>query len=188
MKTAYLIHGWGGNSSYFDELKKQLEKKKIRVYALDMPDTDNPKIEAWVGLLEKNAKNIDKDTYFVGHSIGCQTIMRFLERLPIDKEIAGAVFIAGWINLKGLDSYEKLIAKPWLETPINCDKAKRRVKKIVAIFSDNDNTMPLENKDFFKDRLGAKVFIEHQKGHFRGDDGITELPSALEALLKMARQ
>ena len=181
MKTAYLIHGWGGNSSYFDELKKQLEKKKIRVYALDMPDTDNPKIEAWVGLLEKNAKNIDKDTYFVGHSIGCQTIMRFLERLPIDKEIAGAVFIAGWINLKGLDSYEKLIAKPWLETPIDFNKVKSHAGKILAILSDNDPYVPLSDKEIFENKLGAKTKVVNNKEHIENiNDVLKEILEFIE--------
>ena len=37
-----------------------------------------------------------------------------------------------------------------------------------------------------KKPLWAKIIVEHQKGHFSGDDGIKELPSALEALLEIA--
>ena len=84
MKKIYLIHGWGGSSGegWFSWLKRNLEKQNFEVYVFNMPDSDNPKIETWVKYLEKNIKNVDKDTFFIGHSIGCQTIMRFLEKLP----------------------------------------------------------------------------------------------------------
>ena len=42
--------------------------------------------------------------------------------------------------------------------------------------------------EFFRDNLGAELVIEHGKKHFSGDDGISELPSALNALLKMSEQ
>lgn len=32
-----------------------------------------------------------------------------------------------------------------------------------------------------------KEIVEHGKGHFSGSDGVTELPSALEAVLKYAQ-
>ena len=65
-----------------------------------MPNTNSPKIEKWVGFLEKNIKSADTDTYFIGHSIGCQTILRYLERLPESTKVGGVVFVAGWFNLK----------------------------------------------------------------------------------------
>ena len=85
MKKAYLVHGWGGTGSggWFDWLKQELPKKGFEVVSFDMPDTDNPKIETWVKYLEQkiNSDEIDENTYFVGHSVGCQTILRFLEKL-----------------------------------------------------------------------------------------------------------
>ena len=166
MKKVYLVHGWGGNSDYFKELKLFLENNKIKAETFDMPDTNNPKIELWVEFLNKKIKNIDKDTYFVGHSIGCQTIIRFLENLPDNVKVGGAYFIAGWFTLKGLNEEEKKIAKPWLETKINFDKLIKHTNNFIALFSDDDPVVPLDNADLFKERLKAKIDIMKNKGHF----------------------
>ena len=42
---------------------------------------------------------------------------------------------------------EKEIAKPWLETPIDFAKVKQHTKKFFAVFSDNDDVVPQENKN-----------------------------------------
>ena len=149
-----------------------------------MPKPDEPNIEAWVTHLSQIIGDVDENTYFVGHSIGCQTILRYLEGLPVDKKVGGAAFVAGWFTLMNLETNEeKEIAKPWLETPIDLDKVKQHTKKFFAIFSDNDEVVPQENKKLFEERLGAKTAVEHGKGHFSGSDGVKELPVILEAIL-----
>ena len=102
-----MIHGWGGAGSggWFDWLKRELSKKGFQVTAFDMPDTANPKIESWVGYLRDNidVNVIDENTYFIGHSIGCQTILRFLEKLHKHKRVAGCAFVAPWLDLINLE-------------------------------------------------------------------------------------
>ena len=178
MKKVYLVHGWGGSSKggWFDWLKKELSKKKIRVYASDMPDTENPTIEKWVGFLEKNVKDIDNDTFFVGHSIGCQTILRFLERLPEKVKVGGAVFVAGWFNLKNLETPgDEKIAKPWIENKIDLNRVKKHTNNFLAIFSENDPFVPISDAKLFKEKLGAKIIIKKNKGHFDNIDRIEEI-------------
>lgn len=149
-----------------------------------MPEPAEPKIEMWVSHLSKNVGNTDENTCFVGHSIGCQTIIRYLENLPADKKVGSAVFVAGWFTLMNLETNgEKEIAKPWLETAIDFDKVKVHTKKFFVVFSDNDPVVPQENKKLFEERLGAKTTMEHAKGHFSGSDGVKELPLVLEAIL-----
>ena len=58
-----------------------------------MPNSENPKIEKWVKYLEENIKSVDEQTYFIGHSIGCQTIMRFLEKLHKHKKLQDAFLL-----------------------------------------------------------------------------------------------
>jgi len=176
MKKVYLIHGWGGTGEggWFDWLKNEL-KGKADIVAFDMPDTDNPKIDAWVGFLERNIKDIDKETWFVGHSIGCQTIIRFLENLQGNVKIAGCVFVAGWFTLKGLEKNEMHIAKPWLETSINFEKVKKHCSKFLALFSDNDPYVPLSDSKIFKEKLGANVIVKHNEEHFNAAQNIPEI-------------
>lgn len=185
-KRIFIIHGWGGypENCWFPWLKKELEKLDFEVHVPAMPNSKEPKIDVWIPFLKKQVGNVDEETYFVGHSIGCQTIMRYLQ--TINKKIGGAIFVAGFFNLNNLEKEEeKEIAKPWLENSINLEKVKKVINKAVAIFSDNDLDIPLEDSKIFEKELGAKIIVEHNKGHFSGDTGITKLPVVLDSIKKM---
>lgn len=190
-KRVFIIHGWDGypEEGWFPWLKRELESSGFEVRVPAMPEPAVPKIEAWVSHLAQVVGEPDEQTFFVGHSIGCQTIMRYLEDLPADKRVGGAVFVAGFFILSGLETEEeKVIAKPWIETPIDFDKVKAAATSFVVIFSENDPVVPLEeNKKRFETNLAAKIIIKDGKGHFSGSDGVTELPSALGAVLEMAK-
>ncbi|MDP2647746.1 MAG: DUF1749 domain-containing protein [Candidatus Yanofskybacteria bacterium] len=192
MKKVYIIHGWDGypEEGIFPWLKKELEVRGFVVNNPAMPDPLKPKMDVWVRFLKKQIGIPDENIYLFGHSIGAQTILRYLESLSDNEKIGGAVFLAAWTHLTD-EAYETeediKIAKPWLETPINWNKAKSKANKFTAIFSDNDSLVPLDDSKIFEDKLDAKIIIEHQKGHFSGSEGITKLPSALQALLEMSK-
>lgn len=188
-KRVFIIHGWDGNpeEGWFPWLKQELEQNYFSVTVPAMPDAAEPNIEAWISHISRIVGNADENTFFVGHSIGCQAILRYLENLPAYTKIGGAVFVAGFFALTNVDSSEeKEITKPWLETPSDFGKIKQHTEKFIAIFSDNDPYIPLDNKDVFADKLGAKIIVEHDKKHFSGSTGTIELPSALGALLEIA--
>ena len=187
-KRVFIVHGWDGDpdEGWFPWLKKELEQKGFRVQVPAMPESAEPKIESWVSHLSKIVGDVDETTLFVGHSIGCQTVLRYLESLPVDKKIGGAVFVAGWFTLMNMETEEeKEIAKPWLETKIDFEKVKHHTKKFFAVFSDNDNVVPRGNKKLFEEKLGAKTATEHRMGHFSGSDGVKELRCVLEAILSL---
>ena len=180
-KKVYLIHGWGGSDSsegWFGWLKKELLKRKIKIDILKMPNTDTPKIDEWVSHLNKTIKELDEKTYFIGHSIGCQAIMRYLEKLPKGTKVGGAIFIAGFFNLPNLKTQEeKEIAKPWLESPISFEKIKNHTHNFLAIFSKDDPDVPVSDSELFKKRLGTKIIIKDNEEHF---NETREIPEILE--------
>lgn len=187
-KRVFIIHGWDGypEEGWFPWLKKELEQRGFLVTVPAMPNPSEPKINTWISFLAKLVGKADESTYFVGHSIGCQTIIRYLQTLPLGTKIGGAVFVAGWYNLKNLETEEeKRIASPWLNEPKDDVKIRGAVNRAVAIFSDDDPFVIPENQAFWKERVGTRIIVEHNRGHFAGDDGITELPSALEAILEI---
>jgi len=179
MKKVYLVHGWGGTGSggWFDWLKQELPKKGFEVVSFDMPDTDNPRIETWVKYLEKNINldEIDKDTYFVGHSVGCQTIIRFLEKLHKHKKVGGCVFVAGWFDLINLEPEEMEIAHPWINQEIHFDRVLDHCNHFLALFSSNDPYVYLDESKKFKENLGAKIIIKKNQGHFNETESIPEI-------------
>ena|SRR4030042_501921 len=186
-KKVFIVHGWDGypKEGWFPWLKKELEQRGFRVQVPSMPESTEPKIKTWVQHLAEIVGNADENTFFVGHSIGCQAILRYLENLPADKKIGGAIFVAGWFTLMNLETdEEKEIASPWIETPIDFEKVKQHTNKFFAVFSDNDDFVPANNKETFEQKLGAQTAIEHNKGHFSGNDEVTEIPIVLDKLLK----
>ncbi|MEK9183711.1 MAG: alpha/beta hydrolase [Patescibacteria group bacterium] len=190
-KRIFIIHGWGGypEEGCFPWLKKELEKKGFIVKSPAMPNPLNPEIDVWTSIIKEKVVTPDEQTYFVGHSIGAQTILRYFQSLEKGIKVGGAVFLAGWVNLTPAayeDERDREIVKPWLETPINWNKIKTHTDKFIAIFSDNDRFVPREDSQIFKEKLGAKIIIEHNKGHFSGTDGIKELQSILDSILKIA--
>lgn len=184
MKRIFIIHGWDGSpeEGWLKWLRLELEKRNIEVIAPQMPNTETPEIGEWVSYLSELVGEPDENTFFIGHSIGCQTIMRYLENIYPQK-IGGAVFVAGWFHLVNLENAEsEAIAKPWIETPLDFEKIRLAVKNIRVILSDNDPWVPISDKEIFEEKLGAEVIVKHQ-GHFTENDGVMELPIVLNKFL-----
>lgn len=187
MKRVFIIHGWEGypEEGWLPWLKNELENKGFEVFVPSMPNADEPKINEWVSHIAGIVGDADKDTYFVGHSIGCQAIIRYLQ--TIDAQVGGCVFVAGFFELTNLEGPdEEKIAEPWIITPIDLSRVKRAMGRAVSIFSDNDPFVPKSNWEKFEQSLGAETIILNNMQHFSGSEGITELPQALESILKMA--
>ena len=192
-KRVFIIHVWDGypEEGWFPWLKKELEARDFAVFVPQLPKPDEPRIKNWVPNLKEVVGIPNEQTYFVGHSIGCQTIARYLEVLPEDVKVGGAVFVAGFFRrLTNLEDDEvvRTVSQEWLTTPLDLGKVKKHLKKSIAIFSDSDPYVPLDNKEDFAGMLSSKVIIEHNKGHFSGSTGVKELPVALEAVIEIAKE
>ena len=192
MKQVFIIHGWGGYPAegIFPYLKKELIRRGYKVKNPFMPNPLKPTIKKWVSFLNKAVGRPDTETILFGHSIGTQTILRYLEKLPKKTKIGGVVLLAPWIHLTDKafeDKEDKITAKPWLKTPLNWKKIKAHTDNFTAIFSDNDPVVPLTDSKIFKSKLGAKIIIEHKRGHFSGNSGIKKLSSALKSILEISK-
>jgi predicted alpha/beta hydrolase family esterase len=191
MRRVFIFHGWDGypEEGWFPWLKKELESRGFEVVVPQLPHPEEPRIEPWVSKVRETVGIPDKDTYLIGHSMGCQAIIRFLEKLPEGVDIGGAVFVAGFLKqLTNLESDELVgdVVREWLSAPIDLKKVKSHLEKSIAIFSDNDPYVPVDNKAEFEEELGSKIIIEHGKGHFSGSTGTVECPPALRAVLTLS--
>ena len=185
MQRIFLIHGWGGSShnDWFPWAKNALEAQGYRVFVPEMPETEHPKIDPWVNALMETVGEPKPDDVFIGHSIGCQAILRYLERLPEEQKVGKLVLIAPWWFLTLDVDEEQSDADPWLKIDVDFGKIKTKADKFVAVFSDNDPFVILEkNIKFFKENLNPETVIKEKKGHFTESDGIKDLPFLLELL------
>lgn len=186
-KIVYIIHGWDGSprEPMCEWLRSRLIQENHKAWALSMPNSEKPELDKWVNKLNESIEDLDQNTILVGHSIGCLTILYYLAGLHPSKKIGGAVLIAPWVTLTGLDSDEASIVKSWTENLPGYTEVAKHVPKITAIFSDNDEFVPRDNWEYFQKTFGTENIIEEGKGHFTEEDGVLEIPSALEAILKM---
>jgi predicted alpha/beta hydrolase family esterase len=150
------------------------------VSILDMPDPDLPKPETWVPEIAR-AVGADPEelerTVLVGHSIGCQAILRYLETFPPDRRILGMLGVAGfwqvddpWITLS-----------PWLDVPLNLARVKSAAEKFVILISRDDpiSSNSKRNAELWQNRLAAEVSVIPGSYHFmRASE-----PVILQALL-----
>ena len=160
------------------------------VFVPGMPDSEAPVIEKWVGHLANIVGTPDKDTYFVGHSIGCQTILRYLDahRFGPLEAVGGAVFVAGWFKLENLEDDDvKAIAGPWMDERVNANKIRAVLPKSTLIISDNDPYGAFEENKRKFDEFGSKIVVVPKAGHLTADDGFIKAPvilSELNSILK----
>jgi len=190
MKRAIIIHCWEGYPEYcwYPYAKKELEARGFEVKVPAMPDTENPKMSEWLPALKEVIGEPDEDLYLIGHSLGCATIMRYLETLPDDKKIGGVVFVAGFNENVGYDEIQS-----FFETTIDLQKVKTGSKNgFVAIHSDDDPHVDLKYADAFKNELGAEIIIKHNAKHFsgaiEGEEACLELPDVVSGVEKLSNQ
>lgn len=185
-KRVFIIHGWSGNPDehWLPWLADELEKRGYEVQVPQMPRSDEPNIQRWVSCLTGLVGKLDEQTFFVGHSIGCQAILRYLET-EVGSKAGGCVFVAGWFKLENLESAEEeRIAEPWMQDDINFAEVLQVTPNFIVINSSNDDYGAIEeNKRMFEEKLHAKVHILENRGHFTESDGATQLSEALEATL-----
>ena len=152
----------------------------------EMPETDTPKLSLWLQKLKEIAGKPDENLYLIGHSLGCITIMRYLESLSEGEKIRGVVFVAGFtdnLEYKELDSF--------FEAPIDFEKIKSKASYFTAIYSDNDPYVPTKHADIFKEKLGAELIFKPGMKHFSGQavykENCTSLPDVSQAIFKMIK-
>jgi predicted alpha/beta hydrolase family esterase len=190
MKRIFIIHGWGGNPAegWIDSIVSELEEMGFSVQAPEMPNPVTPTIDSWTNKIKELVEEPDDETYFIGHSMGCQAILRYMESLPKGKKVGGAVLVAPWFNLTEQsfdEEYTKETAQPWLSAPIDLEKIKSHSQKFVGIVSDNDPYVPLSDKDILKQKLGAEIVLLHEKGHLSVEDDVNDLSIALIKLTNL---
>lgn len=188
LRRVFLIHGWEGNprNHWFPWLIAELKAHYFDVDALTMPTPATPHVKEWIATIKDAVGMPDERTYFIGHSLGCIAIVRYLESLPKKAKVGGAIFVGGFSGNISIPELAEFYANP--EQPIDFARVKSICSKITTIFSDDDTVVPLAKGISFAKALGAKVIIEKGKGHFCKDDGVTALPTVLEILTNFSHE
>ncbi len=186
--TVYIVPRWAGNthSDWYEWLALELNNRyKIEISILEMPDWKEPDIEKSQKFLEENIANIDENTYFIGHSVGCQAILRFVNSKLLENpslKIGGFLFVAAWFKV----DKPWISMKPWLNhQQLNYELISKQVLTRKVILSDNDpfTSNFSNNKREWEEVLNSEVTVYPNRLHFNRLME-PEILSEVETLLK----
>ena len=78
-KRLVIVQGWEGSQEegWFPWLKAEMEKRGWEVSVPALPNSAEPEQARWLPYLQSVAGKVDKNTFMVGHSLGCLTIFLF---------------------------------------------------------------------------------------------------------------
>jgi uncharacterized protein len=183
-KRAVIIHGFEGspNDCWIPSLGKALREQGFEVMIPKMPNPAKPRLDKWLATVKESIKKADKDTFFVGHSLGCITALQYISSLPEKSKVGGCVLVAGFIDSIGIQEIDEFTAKP-----LNLSKIKNTCPNVVMIVSDNDEEISLQMSEEMAEELAAQLIVEKGKGHFDDYGKVFELPSALKAIEEMSK-
>ena len=176
----FIVHGYTANphSHWFDWLKNTAETAGMNVSVPALPDSDHPQDEAWQAALAEAVGEIDSHTWFVGHSLGCITTLRYLNQQPVGKTAAGVILVAGFSEplptLPELNSF--------MSTPLDASRIMQDVPHRAVIASLNDEVVFPQLSLRLSQQLNAPFYALPDCGHFLARHGITELPLVMQLL------
>lgn len=180
-KRVIIIHGWGGypEEGWFPWLKRELEQHQFHVEVPQLPKAATPNRDEWLAALKIIVGKPNRQTYLIGHSLGCYTILKYIESLRWFQRVGGVLLVAGFSSLN-IPILNKFYA-----APLNWKKIKRHAGRITALSSPKDPYVPLAKGEELRDKLGAKLLVVEGYHHFSGREGVKKLPAALDAILKI---
>jgi hypothetical protein len=166
-----ILPRWSGHadSDWYPWFRAQLADSGVRVQMLELPRRDAPVIEECVASLTAALGDDPaalRSTVLIGHSVGCQALLRYLASLPDGEGGPAALLcVAGWWTV---DRPWATIV-PWIETPLALDRLRARVGgRVSVMLSDNDPFTAdwQANAALWRERLGAQVVEVAGGKHF----------------------
>jgi len=195
ISNVLIVHGWCGTSdgNWFKWFKENY-KDKYDIIIPDMPNSEKPKIDEWICEIEKHKNKFNKNTILIGHSLGCPTICKFLEKnkIKIKKLILVAPSPISY-NKKDFEIIRKLKVpkesenslKKYLEDlEINFSECSTLVNEVVLYLSKDDPYVADYNyrlKEYAL--LTPEIKLFENKGHFNSETGIIEFHELLDVIL-----
>lgn len=179
MKRVFIIHGWQSEpmDGWKPWLGNELTARGYAVRTPHMPNSRHPKCDRWIAELAKIVGKPDRNTHFVGHSLGCPAILRYLETLSPGQLAGNVVLVAGFMEDLGIPDVAGFV-----DAPFDTKRIRTSAARIVSIHSDNDQYIPHDHFARMKKALGAIDVVVPGGRHFSGSDGCYQLPQAIQAL------
>ena len=174
----YIIHGYTANSTanWFPDLKENLESENIKVHIFDMPNSQAPIFEEWIEFLKKKIDTIHSNSIFIGHSLGCVTLLNFLEEKNY-KNVNSLFLVSGFVEKTPI---QKLSG--FMEKTIDYSKVINNVKNRFVISAFDDDIIPYSYSEYLAEKIDAKFILLKKSKHFIDRDGFYKFPLLIDLI------
>ncbi len=190
MKTAFIIHGYNGDTLYTfgPWLKEVLEKKGYTVYTPEFPIRLEARYNTWSKILDTYKHYFNADTIVVAHSIGNPFIMQYLANNNIS--VKAYISVAGFCKTFAVPDRDDITTaiEDFKINESHTDKIKELVKYRYSIYSDNDHCVPIDIlKDLPNCINSIPVFIPGV-GHMGNRENTISIPKLEEIILEITKK
>jgi len=187
-KTTLILHWWWGDSkeNWLPWLKKKIEFGVGELFIPNLPNSDNPEIEEQLEYINIYSSDFSEWWNIIGHSLGCQLAMKFVEENNISN--SKIILVApSYPNLAEelveilWESYDVL--KKYYDTKLDFEKINKLNNEFIVFLSDNDPYINMKKAKAYYSKLENIKFVEFKwKGHFNESAWVLELREILDYL------
>lgn len=181
--NVFIFHGTMGSpeGNWFPWLERELKVLGIEVFVPRFPTPEGQNLENWLKTFERYQDKVNKETVFVGHSMGPGFFLRLLERRT--SPIKAAILAAPFDGFIGEEPYDTL-NKSFIDHPFDWEKIKQNCKKFVVYAGDDDPYVANKFSQNVADGLGVKLKLI--KGGKHLGENLKEFAEVLEEIKKLA--
>jgi len=182
MKKVFIIHGFQSkpNGGWRPWLEGKLAEGDIYSCSLPMPKPDKPVVSEWIETIKNAVGEPNEEIFLIGHSLGVPTILRYLETLPKNTRIGGALLVSGPLHPVVDKEYE--VINNFLTPSFNFPHIKDVCKNFVVLHGDDDPIVPIKEAEDLSFDLSCNLIIVPNGKHLSGHEGWYEFPQLLKAI------
>ncbi|MGW1028014.1 RBBP9/YdeN family alpha/beta hydrolase [Streptomyces sp. NPDC002577] len=158
------------------DLALRLREHGEQVFYPQLPDPDQPSLDAWVEAIEAELGMMRGERVVVCHSLGCAAWFHLSARHG-DTPAADRVLLVG---PPGPSAFSWDTIAGFTPEPLDLSKLKLAVATPRLVCSDNDPYCPEGAAEVFGRPLGCDVDLLTSAGHLAIPDGYGPWPSALD--------
>jgi leucyl-tRNA synthetase len=182
-KKILLLHGWGGSvrKNFFPWLSERLRASGFEVYAADLPNPRQPRIEEQINFILKNFP-VDEDIIVFGHSLGGVVLLKLLERgIKIDTAIiAGTPIRLG----QSMDDKTRKVLSTATDWKFDFPSIKQNARRFILLYDRTDPLVSWEDgRELASALSGEYREVVAASPHFSA----TEEPDILSAICPVIR-
>ena len=180
MRRFVLIHGMSCHldKCFGEKVKARLKARGYEIVEPFFPLGKDISLDGWNEVIDKVVQNVDEDTCFLCHSLGCLYVIKYLFRKHANCN--AVIVVAGGILNRPIEEFAFL--SDFMPTEEELEHFKTHTQKVYDITSNNDHIFTQEELDLYVTKTNAqKIFIPNC-GHFGRSSGVKDIPQ-IETIL-----